>query len=69
MTERSVFRMVDQLTSDGYVTKEREGRRNRYHIQVNAELGEDLGRQHTVGELVRFLVGSQKARKAPSRPT
>jgi hypothetical protein len=30
LTERSVFRMVDDLTLGGYVVKEREGRRNRY---------------------------------------
>ena len=68
VTERSVFRMVDELTANGYVTKEKEGRRNRYHIQFDAELDEDLGPKHTVGELVRFLVGPKRARRTPGRP-
>jgi hypothetical protein len=61
--------MVDELTLDGSVIKEKEGRRNRYQVQFDAPLNEGLGRQRTVGELLRFLVGPQKSRKAPSRPT
>jgi hypothetical protein len=40
------------------VAKEKEGRRNRYHIQVDAPLGEAIGRQQTIGELLKLLVGS-----------
>ena len=40
ITERRVFGIVDDLTLGGYVTKEKEGRRNRYHIQVDAPLDE-----------------------------
>ena len=39
ITERSVFRMVDDLALAGYVAKEKEGRRNRYQVQVDARLG------------------------------
>src|ERR1700674_2434969 len=62
ITERSVFRIADELTLGGYVTKEKEGRRNRYHIQVDAPLDEALGRQQTVGDLLKLLVGPQRAR-------
>ena len=57
ITERSVFRMLDDLTLGGYLDKEREGRRNRYHIQVAALLGEPIGRQQTIGDPVKFQVG------------
>ena len=62
ITERSVFRIVDDLTLGGYVTKEREGRRNRYKIQVNAPLGDALDRERTIGDLVTFLVGPKSAK-------
>jgi DNA-binding IclR family transcriptional regulator len=61
ITERSAFAIVDDLISGGYVAKAKEGRRNRYHIQVDAPLGEAVGRQQTIGELLKLLVGSQKA--------
>jgi len=63
ITERSAFAIVDDLIAGGYVAKEKEGRRNRYHIQVDAPMGEAVGRQQTIGELLKLLVGSQKARR------
>jgi len=67
ITEHSVVRIVDDLILGGYVTKEREGRRNRYHIQVDAPLDEALGRQQTIGDLLKVLVGSQSVRKQHSK--
>ena len=66
ITERSVVCNVDDLNLAGYVTKEREGRGNRYQIQVDAPLDEALGRQQTIGDLLKFLVGPQSARKQHS---
>jgi DNA-binding IclR family transcriptional regulator len=63
ITERSAFAIVDDLISGGYVAKEKEGRRNRYHIQVDAPLGEAIGRQQTIGELLRLLVGPSRGAK------
>lgn len=69
VTERSAFAIVDDLISGGYVAKEKEGRRNRYHIEVDAPLGEASGRQQTIGELLKLLVGSsQGAKKKRSAP-
>ena len=67
ITERSAFAIVDDLISGGYVAKEKEGRRNRYHIQVDAPLGEAIGRQQTIGELLKLLVGSRHTRRQPPR--
>ena len=36
ITERNAFGIVTDLTTAGYVLKDKEGRRNRYRIQVHA---------------------------------
>jgi len=40
ITERSVFGIVTDLITAGYVTKEKDGRRNRYQIQGHLPLPE-----------------------------
>lgn len=58
ITERSAFSIIDDLIAGGYVAKVKEGRRNRYHIQADAPLGEAIGRHRTIGELLKLLGGS-----------
>ena len=67
ITERRAYGIVDDLTLGGYVTKERDGRRNRYQVQVDVHLDEALGPQQTIGDLLKFLVGPQSARKQRSK--
>jgi hypothetical protein len=67
ITERSAFAIVDDLITGGYVAKEKEGRRNRYHIQVDAPLGEAIGRQKTIGELLKLLVGPSRGTRTQQR--
>ena len=64
ITERSAFAIVADLIAGGYVAKEKDGRRNRYHIEVDAPLGEAVGRQQTIGELLKLLVGSTSSRRS-----
>jgi len=54
VTERTVYGIVVDLTDAGYVVKERDGRRNRYHIQEHLPL-DDVGRVRTIGELLGLL--------------
>jgi DNA-binding IclR family transcriptional regulator len=56
VTERTAFGIVSDLTAAGYVSKDREGRRNRYEIQVQQPLGETVGRDLTIGEVLELLV-------------
>ncbi|MGD0441980.1 MAG: winged helix DNA-binding protein [Acidimicrobiales bacterium] len=56
ITERSVFGIVADLTSSGYVLKDKDGRRNRYHIQAHAPLRQGPVRDQTIGELLAVLV-------------
>src|SRR5438045_280156 len=45
----------------GYLTKVRDGRRNRYEVHEELPLRHPRHRHHTVGELIRFL-------EAPPQP-
>jgi DNA-binding MarR family transcriptional regulator len=56
VTERTAFGIVSDLTAAGYVSKDREGRRNRSEIQVQQPLGETVGRDLTIGEVLELLV-------------
>lgn len=56
VTERTAFGIVADLTEAGYVVKERDGRRNRYHIQDHLPLRDPISRERTIGELLDLLV-------------
>lgn len=60
ITERTVFAIVNDLSEDGYVVKERAGRRNRYHIQEHVPPATDLGREPSVGEVFDLLVAAER---------
>ena len=61
ITERSAFGIITDLVEAGYVVKEKDGRRNRYHIQAHLPLPESAGREHTVGEVLGLLGGTGAA--------
>jgi predicted ArsR family transcriptional regulator len=58
ITERNAHSIVTDLAEDGYVVKEKEGRRNRYQIQAHLPLREEIGRERTIGEVLDLLVES-----------
>ena len=64
VTERTAFGIVADLTDAGYVVKERDGRRNRYHIQEHLPLRDPLSREPTIGEVLALLVGAQELASA-----
>ena len=55
ITERAAQAIVADLVTDGYVTRLREGRRNRYEIHADQPLRHPLEHDHTVGELLVTL--------------
>jgi MarR family len=57
ITERSAFGIITELVEAGYVVKEKDGRRNRYHIQAHLPLPEPASRDRTVGEVLSLLTG------------
>jgi MarR family len=58
ITERSAFGIITDLAEAGYVVKEKDGRRNRYHIQAHLPLPEPTSQERTVGEVLALLAGA-----------
>lgn len=52
ITERAVQRIVTELCDAGYVTKVREGRRNRYTVHLDRPLRHPVEGHCTVSELL-----------------
>lgn len=55
VTERTAMQIIDDLEAGGYITREREGRRNRYHIVRENPLRHPLEEHHEVDALLRAL--------------
>ena len=73
ITERSAFGIITDLVEAGYVIKEKDGRRNRYHIQAHLPLPEPTSQERTVGEVLALLAGTSPAgapqrRQVPGEP-
>jgi hypothetical protein len=60
VTERTAFGIVVDLTDAGYVVKEKDGRRNRYHIQAHLPLRDSVPRERTIGEVVDLFTQPKK---------
>ena len=68
VTERTAYGIVVDLTDAGYVVKEKEGRRNRYHIQAHLPLRDSIVRERTIGEFVDLFVDAKPGRRPRTRP-
>jgi predicted transcriptional regulator len=55
ITERAAQSIIADLVACGYVTRTREGRRNRYAIVPEGRLRHPLQADHTIGELLAAL--------------
>lgn len=55
ITERAVQRILRELAEDGYLKASREGRRNRYVLQVKRPLRHPVEAGHTVRDLIGFF--------------
>ncbi len=60
VTERTAFGIVNDLIAGGYVDKDKDGRRNRYSIRTELPLGESVGRERTIGDVLDLLVDATK---------
>jgi DNA-binding MarR family transcriptional regulator len=56
ITERSAHKVLSELVEDGYVLRERRGRRNRYKVKPEQLLRHPLVREREVGELLEALL-------------
>jgi hypothetical protein len=55
ITERAAHRIVGELTAAGYVTRERNGRRNRYTINAEHPVHDPIARDRNLGHLIEIL--------------
>ena len=62
ITERAVQRIIHELVDAGYLTVEKHGRRNHYHVNLGMHLRHHIERHHTVSDLM--LLGRDCAKQA-----
>lgn len=55
ITERSVVRIIKDLETDGYVTKRREGRENRYTVNNDLPLRREDQQEVQVRKLLQLI--------------
>lgn len=56
ITERGVIRIVEELEQGGVLSREREGRRNRYALNLDASLRHPLEQHCRIGELLDLIL-------------
>jgi predicted transcriptional regulator len=56
ITERAVQKIVADLEAAGVLARERNGRRNRYHLDVGRPLRHPLESHRTIGALVGMVL-------------
>jgi DNA-binding transcriptional ArsR family regulator len=61
ITERAAHRILSELVEEGYVLRERQGRRNRYQVELGLPLRHPLVQEREVGDLLEVLLGSDPA--------
>lgn len=57
ITERAAHRIVDELIGAGYLSRRRDGRRNRYAINSQLPVPDPLPSAQKVGDLLAILTG------------
>jgi len=62
ITERAARKIVADLQTDGYIEREKVGRRNRYRVNSTLPLRYLGGHAVTVGELLGLLSRTRKQR-------
>jgi hypothetical protein len=67
ITERAAHRIVTELAAAGYITRQRNGRRNQYTINGHFPLPDPVVRERNVGELLEILTASHGSRRRVDR--
>ncbi len=67
ITERAAHRIVVELAAAGYITRERNGRRNRYTINAHLPMHDRIARERNVGQLLEILTAPHESRHRDDR--
>ncbi len=59
ITERAAHRIVVELAAEGYITRQRSGRRNRYTINAHLRVHDPIAREQNIGQLLEILTAPQ----------
>lgn len=59
ITERAAHRIVTELDAGGYITRERNGRRNRYTINAHFPIPDPIAGEQNIGALLEILTGER----------
>jgi DNA-binding MarR family transcriptional regulator len=57
ITERAAHRIVTELDAAGYITRERNGRRNHYTINAHAPIADPIAGEQNIRTLLAILTG------------
>lgn len=64
ITERAVQRIVQELEEEGYLERQRVGRRNHYRVLTGQHLRHPIESHCEVGELLKLVSGSPSAARS-----
>ena len=67
ITERAAHRIVVELAEAGYITRQRNGRRNQYTINAHLPLPDTIAREQNVGQLLEILSPTPGANRRVDR--
>jgi predicted transcriptional regulator len=65
VTERTIHKIITDLTAEGYIQRQRVGRNNVYRINSELGLRHDTTDDITVGDLLKLLGWKQRPRTSP----
>lgn len=69
ITMRAVLRIVDDLEAGGYLSRTREGRRNRYSVHAERPFRHPVASHRDINLLLDLISGTNKTgRAAPAEP-
>ena len=58
ITERAVQRILADLEADGFIEREKIGRKNQYRILTKQPLRHPIESHRTIGDLIRLINGT-----------
>jgi predicted DNA-binding transcriptional regulator len=68
ITERAAHRIVSELVEEGYLLRERQGRRNHYQVVADRPMRHPLVQEREVGDLLEILIGSKSPASVRAKP-